>query len=213
MSDRLHRFVLAAVRPALANAICAAAVCISLSAGAASSIRYGQSYTGAETAQFLAYAGAKGPVLLAVQNPPFDHAAVDRVTAESAQHALSIPVQFTSNVAEAAEPSWRYVLVFDPPDNADIRDVCAGSVAARPRVASLEVLASLCQGNHAFAGARGATVRVLSAEDPGLARLVSEVTSTVFSASDIDDHGGSVRPSGRQAGQAPANAARSMRAR
>ena len=190
------------------------------SAFAASSVRYGQNYTGDQTAQFLAYAGAKGPVLLAVQNHPFDRATVDRVVAQSATQALSIPVRFTPNPAEAAEPSWRYVLVFNPPDSANIRDACAGPVASQPRAASLDVLASLCQGSRAFAGARGTTLRSISAEDPGFARLVSEVTNTVFSASDTEDHGdggASVGPAqsspARQSIPTPANAGRQARPR
>lgn len=181
----------------------AAAIALSLSANAASSVRYGQHYTGAETAQFLAHAGAHGPVLLDVQNHPFDQAVVDRVVAQSASEALSMPIQFTPDPALAAEPSWRYVLVFNPPDSAGIGDACAGHVMPQPRASSLEVLASLCQGSRAFAGARGTTLRAVSAQDPGLARLVAEVTTTVFSASDIDKRG---------PGHAPANVGRPARA-
>jgi hypothetical protein len=166
-----------------------AALAFSTIVNAASTVRYGQGYTGVETANFLIAAGARGPVLMSMQNNPFGAAWAEGAAAASATQALSQPIRFTPNAAEAADPSWRYVLVFDPPDGANIRDACAGPVAAQPRPTSLDVLASFCQGNRAFAGARGTTVRTVSTEDPHFGQLVAEVTRTVFSVSDVDDHG------------------------
>jgi len=152
---------------------------------------------------FLTSAGTGGPVLVRVLNNPFGGGPIESMVAEEATQVSRVPsVRFTSRPAEARQPDWHVVVIFNPVAGANVREACENAAAVRtvPAPANTQAIFSFCSGARMIAGVRANSGTVASASDPRLRLLVRRAMLDLFGQGDTDDGDGiflnSFRPIG-----------------
>lgn len=132
----------------------------------------------------MVHASATGPLLVQVHGDPFRRPPAEfraAVAAAMTDQIIGRRLAVTAERDAAPKPEFRIVLAFNPPENADAAQLCAGGVpvAAEPRE-RITVLAAFCEHDRLLASVRGWVAKVDGPEDKRFRRLMGQVTRELF---------------------------------
>ncbi|MGE4279120.1 MAG: hypothetical protein AB7G62_05995 [Magnetospirillum sp.] len=132
----------------------------------------------------MVHASAKGPLWLEIHGRPFadgDAALGDKVAAAMSNQLVGRQLVLTAQRDQAAKPDTKVVLAFNPPVNADPRDLCAGSVATAAEPGEkITVLAAFCDKSGMLGSVQGWVAKVQGLDDPRFKRLLGQVVRDLF---------------------------------
>lgn len=132
----------------------------------------------------MVHASANGPLWLEIHGRPFgagDSALDDKVAAAMTNQLVGRRLALTVHRDQAAKPEFKVVLAFNPPVNADPRDLCGGSVATAAQPGEkITVLAAFCDKNGMLGSVQGWVAKVQDADDPRFKRLLGQVVRDLF---------------------------------
>jgi len=132
----------------------------------------------------MVHASAHGPLWLEIHGQPFadgQAALGGKVAAAMTNQLVGRPLALTVDRDQAAKPEFKVVLAFNPPANADPRDLCAGSVATAVQAGEkITVLASFCDKTGMLASVQGWVAKVQGVDDPRFKRLLAQVVRDLF---------------------------------
>jgi hypothetical protein len=131
----------------------------------------------------MVHASASGPLWLDVHGQPFAVAAglADAVAVAMTNQLVGRPLAFTARRDQADKPDFRVVLVFNPPANADPRDLCAGAIVTTADPGDkITVLAAFCDKSGLLSSVQGWVAKVGGPNDPRFRRLLGQVTRDLF---------------------------------
>lgn len=132
----------------------------------------------------MVHASAQGPLWLEIHGRPFTEISPslgDKVAAAMTNQLVGRPLTLTIHRDQAPKPEFKVVLAFNPPANADPRDLCTGSVATAAQPGDkVTVLAAFCDKNGMLASVQGWVAKVQDADDPRFKRLLAQVVRDLF---------------------------------
>ncbi|MCA1909995.1 MAG: hypothetical protein LDL39_16710 [Magnetospirillum sp.] len=134
----------------------------------------------------MVHASAQGPLWVEIHGRPFAESQPgfgDKVAAAMTNQLVGRPLTLTAHRDQAAKPEFKVVLAFNPPANADPRDLCAGSVATAAQPGDkVTVLAAFCDKSGLLASVQGWVAKVGDVDDPRFRRLLAQVVRDLFGA-------------------------------
>ncbi|MBR9972939.1 hypothetical protein [Magnetospirillum sulfuroxidans] len=133
----------------------------------------------------MVHASASGALWLDVHGHPFAAAegVADAAAAAMTNQLVGRQLAFTARRDQAGKPDFRVVLVFNPPANADPRDLCAGVIATAAAADpgdKITVLAAFCDQSGLLSSVQGWVAKVGGPHDPRFRRLLGQVTRDLF---------------------------------
>lgn len=127
----------------------------------------------------MVYASANGPIFLEVHGEPFAPMALSAmdVAMGMSDKLVGRKLAFTPVRASALRPEFKVVLAFNPPANADPRDLCEGAIATAAQPGEqITVLAVFCDKSGILSSVQGWVSKVSGPDDPRFRRLLGQVT-------------------------------------
>jgi hypothetical protein len=131
------------------------------------------------------YVVAAGPMLLEIIGQPFalEREAFLNLIAETLENAVSRnpPLRYTFDQRETPNPSYRTVILFNPPRNLDPHELCGGG--GRPTEADgdkITVLAVFCNRQTVLAAVQGWVKKAKSPDDPRFRQLIGQVGRSLY---------------------------------
>lgn len=117
------------------------------------------------------YAAAPGEMRTVIVGNPFEipQADLDRiVTSAMDGNHYGPPTTFTTQPGEAARPSYRIVMMFDPPEDMSREQICAPASQLKPQPGGerLGLLSGFCARNDLMSWVAASISRPSSADDP-----------------------------------------------
>lgn len=131
----------------------------------------------------MVHASAAGPLWLDIHGRPFATAEGfgDGVAAAMTNQLVGRQLAFAVRREQAEKPDFRVVLAFNPPANADPRDLCAGTVATAAETGDkITVLAAFCDKSGLLSSVQGWVAKVSGPDDPRFRRLLGQVVRDLF---------------------------------
>ncbi|MCR6631246.1 MAG: hypothetical protein NVV74_15020 [Magnetospirillum sp.] len=132
----------------------------------------------------MIYATSAGPMLVEVHGDPFglDAAGFRAAVAQAmTNQIIGRPTAFTADPQQAPQPRFRVALAFDPPADADARQLCQGPIAtAAARQERVTVLGAFCDGATLLASVRGWVAKVEGPDDRRFLQLIGQLTRELF---------------------------------
>jgi hypothetical protein len=133
----------------------------------------------------------RGALLVQVEGRPFGVAPdTETVVLTVLEEAVQSRVlRLTSDPGRAADPRFRLVLVFNPPQKGDILAFCRSTPRGGPPAAEgrVELRAGFCRGDDLLAGLDGWAEDAEGPDDPRFAQLLRQVGREAFSRRGGDD--------------------------
>lgn len=132
----------------------------------------------------MVHASANGPLWVEIHGRPFadaDGEWGDKVAAAMTNQLVGRQLVMTAHRDQAARPEFKVVLAFNPPANADPRDLCGGSVATAAQPGEkITVRAAFCDKNGMLGSVQGWVAKVQGLDDPRFTRLLGQVVRDLF---------------------------------
>lgn len=138
----------------------------------------------------MVHASASGPLLVEIHGVPFRlpasewHAAPEwhaAIAEAMTDQIIGRRLAFSAAREAVSHPEYRVVLAFNPPDNADAGQLCAGRVAVAPEAPErIAVLAAFCGNGQLLASVRGWVAKVDGPADRRFRHLLGQITRELF---------------------------------
>ncbi len=134
----------------------------------------------------FAYAAAGRDLHVVIVGNPFggDQAAFEAAVTDAMQgRHWGQPTNFTTTPGEDARPSFRVVLIFDPPVGMNAARQCreeALAVQTVPADDEIQLSGAFCSGDNARTRIRGRVSGAAGPQDPAFRELVGQVTNGLF---------------------------------
>lgn len=158
----------------------------------------GSEIASAYTPMEVVYAFNDRDGLVQVFGDPFGAGkeALEKRTVDSAQHrAMGVNVNFTARPNDSARSEYRIAFLFNPAAHGPGGRVCrTPTPAVEPPQSGppyrLYVEAAFCRGGGDYTTARGWLDEATGLDDPRVAQLIGDLTSTLFPPGERDSCGG-----------------------
>lgn len=135
----------------------------------------------------MVYASSTGPILVEVRGAPFGSPPAqfrEQIAGMMSGQVIGRRVTFTADPAQAPRPLIRVSLAFNPPESADPRQLCDGTIATAAQPAApgekITVLAAFCDKDQLLSSVKGWVSRVASQDDPRFRDLMGQVVRDLF---------------------------------
>jgi len=133
----------------------------------------------------------EGPLYLEIDGAPFVNGSglADQVTTVMERALQARILRLTTDRDAAADPRFRLVLVFNPPDSGELLAFCEHQPVGGPYQTEgrIDLLAGFCRGDDLIAAVDGWVEEVEGAEDQKFEQFMRQVVRDMFSRSRNDD--------------------------
>ena len=143
----------------------------------------------------FAYAGGGRDLTTVIVGNPFyrpkDEVETAITDAMQGQHPGPL-THFTTRPGDSARPNYRITIVFNPPINLDVQDLCGDvtSLRSEGRGENLRMLAAFCSHGDVMSYAYGSTRAATSPKDAAVRSLVANVLNELIPVADPLNKGG-----------------------
>ena len=139
----------------------------------------------------LGYAAGQGAMLAEIRGNPFDVAKAEldaAVTGTMYGSHFGPPVRFVTELPQGTASPYRVVLLFNPAETTNSRELCAGDPASgAPTPGRVKIAAAVCAQDLLETSVWGTVAGVTGPDDSAFKALVRQMTTQLFPHQDPDD--------------------------